>query len=148
MRGRRTAGTDAGDLPRPRRLHHSILLRGEAGAREGSSDVELRRDPCLWDAGGVRRSCPPAAGRDPTYNRQETPRAQPWAVSDAPDDFVAGMLRGIVGIALPIARLEGKMKMSQNRPAADIPGVVEGLRQDGMDDLAAAVVRATSAKLR
>src|ERR1700733_11885596 len=74
----------------------------------------------------------------------ETPRAQPWAVSDAPGDFVAGMLRGIVGIALPIARLVGKMKMSQNRPAADIPGVVEGLRQDGMDDLAAAVVRATS----
>jgi transcriptional regulator len=78
----------------------------------------------------------------------ETPRAQPWAVSDAPGDFVAGMLRGIVGIALPIARLVGKMKMSQNRPAADIPGVVEGLRQDGMDDLAAAVVRATADKSR
>jgi transcriptional regulator len=54
------------------------------------------------------------------------------------------MLRGIVGIALPIARLEGKVKMSQNRPAADIPGVVEGLRQDGRNDLAEAVVRATA----
>lgn len=74
----------------------------------------------------------------------ETRRTQPWAVSDAPSDFVAGMLRGIIGIALPIARLEGKVKMSQNRPAADIPGVVEGLRQDRQDDLAAAVVRATS----
>jgi transcriptional regulator len=76
--------------------------------------------------------------------RNETPRAQPWAVSDAPDDFVQGMLRGIVGIALPIVRLEGKVKMSQNRPAADIAGVVEGLQADGQDGLAAAVVRATS----
>jgi transcriptional regulator len=69
----------------------------------------------------------------------ENSRAQPWAVSDAPADFVAGMLRGIVGIALPIARLEGKVKMSQNRPAADIAGVVAGLRRDGRDDLAQAV---------
>jgi len=76
--------------------------------------------------------------------RNETPRAQPWAVSDAPDDFVQGMLRGIVGIALPIVRLEGKVKMSQNRPAADIAGVVEGLQADGQNGLAAAVVRATS----
>jgi transcriptional regulator len=74
----------------------------------------------------------------------ESPRAQPWAVEDAPADFVQSMLRGIVGIALPIARLEGKVKMSQNRPAADIPGVVEGLRQDGRNDLAEAVVRATA----
>jgi transcriptional regulator len=76
-------------------------------------------------------------------NRHETPRAKPWAVSDAPDDFVQGMLRGIVGIALPISRLEGKVKMSQNRPAADQTGVVEGLRLDGQDHLAEAV-RATS----
>ncbi|MGD0109712.1 MAG: FMN-binding negative transcriptional regulator [Rhodopila sp.] len=77
-------------------------------------------------------------------NRHETPRAQPWAVSDAPDDFIQGMLRGIVGIALPITRLEGKVKMSQNRPAADHSGVIEGLRNDGQDGLADAVVRATS----
>ncbi len=66
-------------------------------------------------------------------------------MSDAPDDFVQGMLRGIVGIALPIVRLEGKVKMSQNRPAADIAGVVDGLRADGQDGLAAAVTRATTA---
>jgi transcriptional regulator len=77
-------------------------------------------------------------------NRYETPRAQPWAVADAPDAFVQGMLRGIVGIALPIARLEGKVKMSQNRPAADQTGVIEGLRLDGQNTLAEAVVRATS----
>jgi transcriptional regulator len=54
------------------------------------------------------------------------------------------MLRGIVGIALPIVRLEGKVKMSQNRPAADIAGVVDGLRRDGQDALATAVVRPTA----
>jgi transcriptional regulator len=75
--------------------------------------------------------------------QHETPRAQPWAVSDAPEDFVQGMLRGIVGIALPIMRLEGKVKMSQNRPTTDIAGVVAGLRQEGRDGLAEAVVRAT-----
>jgi transcriptional regulator len=77
-------------------------------------------------------------------DRHESGRAQPWAVSDAPPEFVTGMLRGIVGIALPIARLEGKVKMSQNRPAADQTGVVEGLRLDGREDPARAVVRATN----
>ncbi len=77
-------------------------------------------------------------------NRHETPRTHPWAVSDAPEDFIEGMLRGIVGIALPIARLEGKVKMSQNRPAADLPGLIDGLRQDGQEALAEAVARATS----
>jgi len=76
-------------------------------------------------------------------NQYEAKRALPWAVSDAPDDFVQGMLRGIVGIALPIARLEGKVKMSQNRPAADQAGVIDGLVVDGQDTLADAVVRAT-----
>ena len=77
-------------------------------------------------------------------NLHETKRELPWAVSDAPDDFVQGMLRGIIGIALPIARLEGKVKMSQNRPAADIAGVIDGLQSDGQGALAEAVSRATS----
>ena len=54
--------------------------------------------------------------------REETPRAEPWAVTDAPADFIDGMLKGIVGFALPITRLEGKWKMSQNRPAEDRAG--------------------------
>ena len=77
-------------------------------------------------------------------NRHEIQRAQPWAVTDAPADFVAGMLRGIVGIELQITRLDGKTKMSQNRPAADQTGVIQGLRADGSNALAEAVVRATS----
>ena len=66
----------------------------------------------------------------------EAPRAQPWAVSDAPADFIQGMLRAIVGFELPIARLEGKWKMSQNRPAEDRAGVVEGLAREGAPEVA------------
>jgi transcriptional regulator len=58
-----------------------------------------------------------------------------WALSDAPDDFVAMQMRAIVGMRFEITALEGKVKMSQNRPAADVDGVVEGLagRADPMD---------------
>lgn len=52
-------------------------------------------------------------------DRFERPRARPWAVTDAPPAFIAAQLRGIVGLRLPIARLEGKRKLSQNRPAED-----------------------------
>jgi transcriptional regulator len=68
--------------------------------------------------------------------RQEAPRTDPWAVSDAPADFIDVMLKGIVGFALPIARLEGKWKMSQNRPAEDRAGVAAGLRDEGRADVA------------
>jgi transcriptional regulator len=59
----------------------------------------------------------------------ERPRAQPWAVADAPTDFVRAQLKGIVGLRLPITRLEGKRKMSQNRPEADRRGVAAGLAE-------------------
>ena len=61
----------------------------------------------------------------------EAGRPTPWAVSDAPADYVQGMLKAIVGFSLTITRLEGKWKMSQNRPAADRVGVVEGLLREG-----------------
>jgi transcriptional regulator len=57
----------------------------------------------------------------------EQPRAAPWAVTDAPADFIAAQLRGIVGVRMPITRIEGKRKMSQNRNAADRAGVAAGL---------------------
>lgn len=57
----------------------------------------------------------------------ERPRADPWAVTDAPESYVEAQLRGIVGLRLPIARIEGKRKMSQNRPQADRDGVAAGL---------------------
>jgi len=57
----------------------------------------------------------------------EGERASPWEVSDAPADYIAAQLRGIVGLRMPITRLEGKRKMSQNRSEADRRGVAEGL---------------------
>jgi transcriptional regulator len=59
----------------------------------------------------------------------EAPRAQPWAVSDAPDDYVQQMLRAIVGIEIPVSRLLGKWKVSQNRTEPDRQGVSAGLAQ-------------------
>ena len=73
--------------------------------------------------------------------REEAGRTLPWAVSDAPKDFIAGMLKGFVGFALPIAKLEGKWKMSQNRPPADRAGVVGGLEAEGRVDVAALIAR-------
>ena len=54
--------------------------------------------------------------------------ARAWALSDAPEDYVQVMLRGIVGFRFGISRIEGKWKMSQNREARDREGVVEGLK--------------------
>ena len=60
-------------------------------------------------------------------NRNETERPVPWEVSDAPDEFVGKQLKGIVGMEIPITRLEGKWKVSQNRDAKDRRGVTRGL---------------------
>ena len=62
---------------------------------------------------------------------QEAGRAEPWAVSDAPAPFVASQLRAIVGVEVAITAIEGKWKMSQNRPPADRVGVVRGLEATG-----------------
>jgi transcriptional regulator len=73
--------------------------------------------------------------------REERARPEPWAVTDAPADFIDGMLKGIVGFALPITRLEGKWKMSQNRPVQDRARVIDGLKEAGREDVAALIVR-------
>jgi transcriptional regulator len=51
----------------------------------------------------------------------------PWKVGDAPADFIRSLLKGIVGLELPIERLEGKWKVSQNRTEAERKGVIDGL---------------------
>jgi len=60
-------------------------------------------------------------------DRHEAGRAQPWKVEDAPPDYIDSMLKAIVGFALPIQRLEGKRKLSQNRLPVDAAGVRTGL---------------------
>lgn len=60
-------------------------------------------------------------------DRHEANRPQPWAVSDAPRDYINSMLKAIVGFSLSITRLKGQRKLSQNRSAADQAGVRNGL---------------------
>ena len=69
-------------------------------------------------------------------NRHEAARAEPWSVADAPGDYIGQQLRAIVGIEIPIAKLVGKWKVSQNRSAADRAGVARGLRETGDDGAA------------
>jgi transcriptional regulator len=77
----------------------------------------------------------------------EAGRAAPWAVDDAPEDFVATMARQIVGLEIEIDDLRGKWKASQNRPTADRAGVIAGLTEDGDPDaLAMAAIVRESAK--
>jgi transcriptional regulator len=59
--------------------------------------------------------------------RHEAGRREPWSIDDAPDGYVETMVRAIVGLELRITRLEAKRKLSQNRSAADIEGVIAGL---------------------
>jgi transcriptional regulator len=63
--------------------------------------------------------------------KHESARAEPWAVDDAPEAYIAGQLRAIVGVELLIDRLEAKSKLSQNRSEVDIAGVIDGLEADG-----------------
>ena len=70
---------------------------------------------------------------DDLTSHNEGSRPAPWHVADAPDDYVAAQLKGIVGLEIPLARIEGKWKVSQNRPAVDQAGVVAGLRGSGGD---------------
>jgi transcriptional regulator len=73
--------------------------------------------------------------------RHESDREQPWSVDDAPNEYLAGQLRAIVGVEVVITGVEAKAKLSQNRPPADIDGVVAGLLADGRADVATEVER-------
>ncbi|MBB3965206.1 FMN-binding negative transcriptional regulator [Rhizobium metallidurans] len=59
--------------------------------------------------------------------QHETPREKPWAVSDAPEAYVKAQMKGIVGVEIEITAIEGKWKVSQNRPIADRASVAAGL---------------------
>ena len=74
--------------------------------------------------------------------RHERARPAPWAVDDAPADFVETMLGAIVGIEIELTSIVGKWKVSQNRSAADRAGVVDGLVREHGDEALAAEVRA------
>ena len=69
-------------------------------------------------------------------DRHEQDRPDPWSVDDAPADYLDGQVRGIVGVEVRVARIEVSVKMSQNKSAADVAGVIAGLEADGYELLA------------
>lgn len=71
--------------------------------------------------------------------RQESGRPDPWAVTDAPADYVAAQMRAIVGVEIPVSRIDGKWKASQNQPEANRRGVIRGLREVAADAMATIV---------
>src|SRR5947209_6089686 len=71
---------------------------------------------------------------------QEHKRAEPWKVSDAPEPFISGQIRAIIGVEIPISTIEGKWKVSQNRSAVDREGVEKGLREEGLNEEMARLV--------
>jgi transcriptional regulator len=85
----------------------------------------------------------PHVGR--LVERHEAGRADPWALTDAPEDYVRTQARAIVGLELHLTRLEAKAKLSQNRSKADIRGAIEGLAGSSRSEreVAAAMHRAS-----
>ena len=69
--------------------------------------------------------------------RHEAGRPAPWRMQDLPENYLAGMLKGIVGFEIAVTRLEGKFKLSQNRPPADRPRVIAALEAQNEPEAAA-----------
>ena len=72
-------------------------------------------------------------------HHHEASQPVPWKMSDAPKDYIAEMVGKIVGVEVAITRLVGKFKLSQNREARDVAGVIEGLEAQGKSALAQAM---------
>jgi transcriptional regulator len=98
-----------------------------------------------WNYVTVHFTGPLTVHRDPEWirdvvtrltRRHEGDRPAPWAVTDAPPDYINGQLRGIVGVELTIATVEAKHKLSQNRSAGDRASVAAALRDEPGPDAA------------
>ena len=70
-------------------------------------------------------------------DRHEAGRPEPWRMQDLPEAYMRGMLRGIIGLDITVIRLEGKYKLSQNRPTADRPRIAAALEAGGDADAVA-----------
>jgi transcriptional regulator len=67
-------------------------------------------------------------------DRHEARSAEPWKMQDLPEPYLSGMMKGIIGLDIAVARLEGKYKLSQNRPAVDRPRIAAALEARGDAD--------------
>lgn len=77
---------------------------------------------------------------------QEKKRSAPWSIGDAPESFIAGQIKAIIGVEIPISTIAGKWKVSQNRSEADRHGVEEGLRGEGTSEEMARLVAERGAR--
>lgn len=116
--------------------HHRVVPTWNYEAVHAEGSVEVIEDADRLHALVVQLTDAQEAAR-------AAPDAVPWRVADAPEAFVAGQLRGIVGLALRVERLVGKRKLSQNRPAADRAGAARALdaSPDPRDRATAAAMR-------
>lgn len=92
-----------------------------------------------WNYAAVQAWGRPSTVADPAWlgrqvedltDHHEQRRPRPWALGDAPADYIAAQMKAIVGIEIALNRIEGKYKMSQNRPAADRDGVIAGMQDE------------------
>lgn len=125
-----------------------VIFQGEESYITPSwyaSKAEHGRVVPTWNYVVVQTRGTPRVIDDPAWIRtqigqltatQESQRANPWHVEDAPEDFIETQMRAIIGVEIPIASIEGKWKVSQNRSAADRAGVQEGLRETGNEIMA------------
>ena len=74
-------------------------------------------------------------------NDHEGPRPEPWHVTDAPEAYIDAQIKGIVGLEIAIRRIEGKWKVSQNRPPADRATVATRLEHEGKPAMSSLVKR-------
>ena len=102
-----------------------------------------------WNYAVVQARGTPRVIDDPDWLRaqiqnltatQEQKRPTPWNVNDAPEPFITGQIKAIIGVEISISKIEGKWKVSQNRSAADRQGVEEGLRNEGISEEMAKLV--------
>jgi transcriptional regulator len=112
--------------------HHYISTAWYPGTYQHGEEVPTWNYAVVHAYGPLRVVDDPAwllAHLNTLTNQHEAPFPRPWQVSDAPEPFLATMLKGIVGLELPIRRLEGKWKVSQNRTLEDRENVIAGLTE-------------------
>jgi transcriptional regulator len=116
--------------------HHKVVPTWNYEAVHAAGPVEMVEDPAALHAIVSELT-----------REKEAAQPRPWAVADAPEPFVAGQLRAIIGLVLRIETLIGKRKLSQNRSAADREGATAGLAAsaDPRDQAVAAAMRDAAA---
>jgi transcriptional regulator len=88
------------------------------------------------------------AQQEELVERFENGRAKPWRLGGQPERYIEGMLKGITGFEIPITRLEGKFKLSQNHPEANRKGAIAGLRSEAGDAMSLAIANLMAARER